>query len=60
MGSYGIGPARTVAAVVEQHNDEHGIVWPREVAPFDVWITAIGDEALAAADELDRQLAARA
>ena len=58
MGSYGIGPARTVAAVVEQHNDEHGIVWPREVAPFDVWITAIGDEALAAADELDRQLGA--
>ncbi len=59
MGSYGIGPARTVAAVVEQHNDEHGIVWPREVAPFDVWITAIGDEALAAADELDRELAAQ-
>ncbi len=59
MGSYGIGPARTIAAVVEQHNDEHGIVWPRAVAPFDVWITAIGDEALAAADELDSQLAAQ-
>ena len=29
MGSYGIGPARTIAAIVEQHHDERGIVWPR-------------------------------
>src|SRR5919109_5115667 len=36
MGSYGIGPARIAAAAVEQHSDEHGISWPRVLAPFDV------------------------
>ncbi len=36
MGSYGIGPARIVAAAVEQYADEHGISWPRALAPFDV------------------------
>ena len=36
MGSYGIGPARTMAAIVEQHHDENGIQWPRSVAPYDV------------------------
>ncbi|HZA60685.1 MAG TPA: His/Gly/Thr/Pro-type tRNA ligase C-terminal domain-containing protein, partial [Actinomycetota bacterium] len=35
MGCYGIGVSRIVASVVEQHNDEHGIVWPKAVAPFD-------------------------
>ncbi len=41
MGSYGIGPARTMAAIVEQHNDDRGIVWPRSVAPYDVHIVAL-------------------
>jgi prolyl-tRNA synthetase len=41
MGSYGIGPARTMAAIVEQHHDERGIVWPRSVAPYDVHIVAL-------------------
>src|SRR5262245_29431747 len=41
MGSYGIGPARTMAAVVEQHYDEHGIIWPRSVAPYDVHLVAL-------------------
>src|SRR5215218_7320497 len=41
MGSYGIGPGRTMAAVVEQHNDEQGIVWPRSVAPYDVHLVAL-------------------
>jgi prolyl-tRNA synthetase len=41
MGSYGIGPARTMAAIVEQHHDEHGIAWPRSVAPYDVHIVAL-------------------
>ena len=36
MGSYGIGPARIVAAAVEQFADEHGISWPRALAPFAV------------------------
>jgi len=41
MGSYGIGPARTMAAVVEQHYDELGIKWPRSVAPYDVHLVAL-------------------
>jgi prolyl-tRNA synthetase len=41
MGSYGIGPARTIAAVVEQHHDEQGIVWPRSVAPYDAHVVVL-------------------
>lgn len=36
MGSYGIGISRILAALVEQHHDEHGIVWPKQMAPFQV------------------------
>ncbi len=38
MGSYGIGPSRLVAAIIEASHDEAGIVWPRGVAPFDFGI----------------------
>ena len=41
MGSYGIGPARTIAAIVEQHHDEHGIQWPKSVAPYDVHVVVL-------------------
>jgi prolyl-tRNA synthetase len=41
MGSYGIGPARTMAAIVEQHHDDKGIEWPASVAPYDVHIVVI-------------------
>ncbi len=41
MGSYGIGPARTMAAVVEQHYDEDGIKWPRSIAPYDAHLIAL-------------------
>jgi len=41
MGSYGIGPARTMAAIVEQHHDEQGIQWPASVAPYDVHLVAL-------------------
>ncbi len=41
MGSYGIGPGRVMAALVEQRNDELGIVWPRSVAPFGVHVLAL-------------------
>jgi prolyl-tRNA synthetase len=57
MGSYGIGPARTMAAVVEQHYDEQGIKWPRSVAPYDVHLVALpgleerADEVAAKLDE---------
>jgi prolyl-tRNA synthetase len=42
MGSYGIGPARIAAAAVEQYADEHGISWPRSLAPFAVHLVAVG------------------
>ncbi|MFJ9830868.1 proline--tRNA ligase [Streptomyces sp. NPDC101169] len=42
MGSYGIGVSRAVAALAEQHADEHGLVWPKEVAPADVHVVAAG------------------
>ena len=42
MASYGIGPARIVAAAVEQFADEHGIAWPRALAPFAVALVSLG------------------
>jgi prolyl-tRNA synthetase len=42
MGSYGIGPARIVAAAVEQFADERGISWPKALAPFAVHLVGIG------------------
>jgi prolyl-tRNA synthetase len=44
MGSYGLGPARIAAAAVEQFADEHGISWPRSIAPFDVELVGLGKE----------------
>jgi prolyl-tRNA synthetase len=41
MGSYGIGPGRTMAAIVEQRHDEHGIVWPQSVSPYDVHVVVL-------------------
>ncbi len=41
MGCYGIGITRTLAAIVEQHHDENGIIWPMSVAPYHVIITLI-------------------
>lgn len=43
MGSYGIGPGRLMAALVEQNNDEKGIVWPLNIAPFKVAIVVINN-----------------
>ncbi len=55
MGSYGIGVGRTVAAIVEAHHDEAGIVWPVSVAPYEAAVTVVtGDdeEVVAAAEGL--------
>ena len=41
MGSYGIGIGRCLAAIVEQNNDENGIIWPMSVAPYKVAIIVI-------------------
>jgi prolyl-tRNA synthetase len=54
MGSYGIGPARIVAAAIEQRADERGIVWPRALAPWQVHLVS-----LAKAGEPEREAADR-
>lgn len=41
MGCYGIGVSRTVAAAIEQNNDERGIIWPEPIAPFQLAIVPI-------------------
>jgi prolyl-tRNA synthetase len=56
MGSYGIGPARTMAAVIEQHHDDDGIKWPGSVAPYDVHVVALPgleERAAEVAEKLD-------
>ena len=61
MGSYGIGPGRVLAALVEQRHDERGIIWPRPVAPYDVHVLALagGSEEIAGlASSLAEELAA--
>lgn len=60
MGSYGVGISRAVAAVIESSHDELGIVWPRELAPFDVHLVAAGkgEEVHAAAERLAADLEA--
>jgi prolyl-tRNA synthetase len=61
MGSYGIGPARIMAAAVEQFNDEAGISWPKAIAPFDVHLVTLGkpgEEARDVADGLYKELQA--
>ena len=52
MGCYGIGITRTVAAVIEQHHDENGIIWPMSVAPYHVIITVMKPE-----DEVQAEVA---
>ncbi|HET9437941.1 MAG TPA: proline--tRNA ligase [Gaiellaceae bacterium] len=59
-GSYGVGPARVMAAAVEQHHDENGIVWPASIAPYGVHVLALhggAQEVLAEAERLAEALA---
>jgi prolyl-tRNA synthetase len=42
MGSYGIGISRVVAVIAEQHHDSRGLIWPREVSPYDVHVVPVG------------------
>ncbi|MEY8459663.1 proline--tRNA ligase [Eggerthellaceae bacterium 24-137] len=60
MGCYGVGISRTLAAIVEQHNDEHGIMWPPSVAPAQVCVVplTVGDEEVQPmAEKIARDLA---
>lgn len=58
MGSYGIGVSRAVGAIAEQSHDDKGLIWPREVAPADVYLIAAGkdDRAFQVAEELAERL----
>src|SRR3954470_1921813 len=57
MGSYGIGVSRAIAAIAEQSYDEKGLVWPREVAPVDVHVVAMGKgDQLPEAERMSREL----
>ncbi len=59
MGCYGIGVSRTVAAIIEQHNDANGILWPMEVAPFHIVITVVNiqnEKMMQAAEKLYHEL----
>jgi prolyl-tRNA synthetase len=59
MGCYGIGPARIVAAAIEQGADERGIVWPKAIAPWQVHLVSLakaGEPEREAADKLYEQL----
>jgi prolyl-tRNA synthetase len=59
MGSYGIGPARIVAAAIEQGADEKGIVWPRSIAPWELELVGLGragDETAEAAERIYLEL----
>jgi prolyl-tRNA synthetase len=58
-GSYGVGPARVMAAAVEQSHDENGIVWPASIAPYDVHVLALhggAEEVLAEAEKVAAML----
>jgi prolyl-tRNA synthetase len=59
MGSYGIGPARIVAASIEQRADERGIVWPKAIAPWVIHLVSLakaGEPERDAADRLYEEL----
>jgi prolyl-tRNA synthetase len=59
-GSYGVGPARVMAAAVEQSHDENGIVWPASIAPYDVHVLSLdggSEEVSTRAAELASELA---
>lgn len=55
MGCYGIGTARCLASVVEQHHDENGLIWPISIAPYTVSIVLLSDD-LSLADKIYDEL----
>lgn len=59
MGCYGIGVTRTLASVIEQHNDENGIIWPMEIAPYHVVVVPANsknEEQMTVAEEIYTKL----
>jgi prolyl-tRNA synthetase len=59
MGCYGVGVSRTMAAAVEQYNDENGIIWPAAIAPYHVLVVPVNNkdqESVQKAEEIYTQL----
>ncbi|MBN2087853.1 proline--tRNA ligase [Candidatus Peregrinibacteria bacterium] len=61
MGCYGIGIGRTMGTIVEVHNDENGIIWPKSVTPYEVHMVTIGSDGVVTKkaqelyDEIEKQ-----
>ncbi len=58
IGSYGIGITRAMGVVVEKYADEKGLVWPESIAPFTIYLVAIGEKGTSKAEEVYAQLSA--
>ncbi|WP_432371028.1 proline--tRNA ligase [Staphylococcus chromogenes] len=58
MGCYGIGVSRTLSAIIEQHHDENGIIWPKAVTPYDIHVISVNpkkEDQRALADQIYNQ-----
>ena len=55
MGSYGIGPARSMGVIAEKTCDDKGLCWPEEIAPYRYYLIGIGEKGLAEAEKLYAQ-----
>ncbi len=56
MGSYGIGVGRLLACVAEEHHDEHGIIWPVSIAPYQVHLVLLRGKGVPQAEEIAEKL----
>lgn len=59
IGSYGIGVTRAMGVIAEKLSDDKGLVWPESIAPYKVYLVAIGDQGTAEADTLYDELTAK-
>jgi len=59
MGSYGIGLGRLMGTVVEVLSDEKGIIWPKEIAPFQVHLLSLSDKTKGSADKIYKTFTSR-
>ncbi len=55
MGCYGIGPSRVMGSIVEVHNDERGMIWPKSVAPYSVHLVSLSSKDEIVQQRIDNQ-----
>ena len=58
IGSYGIGITRAMGVIAEKMSDDRGLVWPEAIAPFKVYLVAIGEQGTEAAEKVYSELTA--